>query len=186
MGKTSDQNDESILNPAVRAKLAERIEDLRAEQVFLLPRTAENGVALYSEFDTEARKIARSVGLDADFLFKSAERGYLHEYSADWLIAFAIAVGQDISVDAVRGIGAYILTRIRGLVSEGAYGGEEEQAPIKVTIQRVSRGVQGDIEIAGLCFEGEAQAVIDSIRETITPIANPPRPRQIEQHGDGA
>lgn len=157
-------------------ELSSHLDDL---SVIILPTEVRSGKAHYLPADTEARKVAKSVGLNAQFLYDAESRNYLHEYSADWVLTLAIAIGQDISVDLVTGLGQYILARARNAVRRGSYNGDEARVPLTITIQQVVHNERGGIELNGLFFEGEAQAVVDSISEVLAPIHRNIRTREL-------
>ncbi|MGC4956045.1 hypothetical protein ACLQ2P_22705 [Actinomadura citrea] len=169
----------------VQDHLSALADQLNGLAVAILPTGVRDGKAYYLETDAEARKLARSVGLEAKYLYDAHNRAYLHEYSADWVINLAIAIGHGISTELVVSLGKYIFARARSAVRRGQYDGDENRLPLRVTIQQVKRNDQGEITFDGLAFEGETQAVVASLREALIAMQEAPRSREIESGGSG-
>jgi hypothetical protein len=153
--------------------------------MLILPTQVRNGKAYYLPVDTEARRIAKSVGVNARFLYDGTSRSYLHEYSAGWILDLAVAIGQNISADLILGVGKYVLARAQNMVLRGVYGGEAERLPLKVTIQRAAQNERGEMELDGLSFEGEAGAVVDAIREVFSSAGITGRDACVREVGPG-
>jgi len=60
----------------------------------VLPPHERGGRSMYGPGDVDAVRLAREAGVNAAFLYKAANREYLHEYSAGWAIEFAIALAE--------------------------------------------------------------------------------------------
>ncbi|HEU5033062.1 MAG TPA: hypothetical protein VFV01_49660 [Spirillospora sp.] len=168
------------LPQSVQDRLREMADDLSGTTVIILPTEVRNDKVYYLPSDTEARKLAQKAGLNAQYLYDGEDRSYLHEYSADWVAAICIAIGGGASTELVVGLGKYVLARARGVVRRGHYNGDESTVPLKVTIQQVERTEDGDITYSGLSFEGEAQAVANSIQEVLAPIQDRAPVRELE------
>ncbi|WP_157407780.1 hypothetical protein [Actinomadura atramentaria] len=172
------------LPQSVQDRLREMIDDLSDITVVILPTEVRNGKVYYLPSDTEARKLAKKAGLNARYLYDGEDRSYLHEYSADWVANICIAIVGGVSTELVAGLGKYILARARSAVRKGHYDGDESEVPLKVTIQQAQKSQDGDIAYSNLSFEGEAQAVADSIQEVLKKIQGRAPERELEAGSD--
>nr|WP_157554617.1 hypothetical protein [Herbidospora sakaeratensis] len=162
--------------------------DLRGHQVLLLPTESRGGATYYKPDEMDAGRIARQVSLDASYLHEGQERRYLHEYSAGWVLDFAMAVGQNISADSLIAIGRYILARARVSTSKGVTNGPPEAVPTRVTIGHIRASSDGTVELDNLSFEGSADGVAKAIREVFSPrvVSSTARRESIEMSIEGS
>jgi hypothetical protein len=127
--------------------LAESMAKADSGKVFLIPRSVEDGVAIYQDSHIYATKELRGAGVDATFLAESEDRTFVSEFSHDIVYAIAIGIASNVSWDAAKAIWAYVRARSEGLARKG-------EVPI-VRLQ-VARFRDGDREIEGLTLEGPA------------------------------
>lgn len=127
--------------------LSQRFAKADPGQVFLIPRSIEDGVAIYQDSHIYAAKELRASGVDAAFLAESEDRTFVSEFSHDIVYAIAIGIASNVSWDTAKAIWAYVRARSEGLARKG-------EAPI-VRLQ-VAKFRHGDREIEGLTLEGPA------------------------------
>lgn len=124
-------------------------------EVLVLPSRVREGESYYSEFDIDAVRVARSAGVDVEFLDGADDRRYLSEYSAGVVLSFAVSVLQDLSVEGLKAIGSFFLAQLsQVLTNRTASDPHDVEMRIKVAAIRVR---SDEIEIKGL--EVEARGV---------------------------
>jgi hypothetical protein len=121
----------------------------RAEpgQVFLIPRSIEDGVAIYQDSHILAAKELRASGVDAAFLAESEDRTFVSEFSHDIVYAIAIGIASNVSWDTAKAIWAYVRARSEGLARKG------ETPMVRLQIAKFRHGNK---EIEGLTLEAPA------------------------------
>jgi hypothetical protein len=141
----------------IKDLLSERLVKARDDQVFLLPRKIEEGIAVYQDAHVYAAKELRSSGVDASFLAEAEARTFVSEFSHDIVYQIAIGIAGNLSWDAAKAIWAYIRARCAGLAREG------KTPTVRLHIARLRRG---DLEIEGLTLEGPAteETPVDLLR----------------------
>ena len=139
----------------VEDMLSQRLAIAEPGQVFLIPRSIEDGVAIYQDSHIYAAKELRASGVDAAFLAESEDRTFVSEFSHDIVYAIAIGIASNVSWDAAKAFWAYVRARSQGLT-------RTDQTPmVRLQIARLRRG---DREIEGLTLEVPAT---DEIPETL-------------------
>jgi len=124
--------------------LYERLAIAEPGQVFLIPRSIEDGVAIYQDSHIYAAKELRASGVDAAFLAESEDRTFVSEFSHDIVYAIAIGVASNVSWDAAKAFWAYVRARSEGLARKG------ETPMVRLQIAKFHHG---DREIEGLTLE---------------------------------
>lgn len=137
--------------------------------ILVLPPYQRDGRSLYGHADVDAVRLARKVGLNAAFLYGAEERRYLHEYSAGWLVAFAVALGANVSSVGLAALANYFMARARKAVDEGLHSGPVENVPIQVRVARFHRGADGEVTLKGLRIEGPAAPATETLRTLLRP-----------------
>lgn len=128
----------------VGSLLSERLERAEPRQVFLIPRSIEDGVAIYQDTHIYAAKELRASGVDAAFLAESEDRTFVSEFSHDIVYAIAIGIASNMSWDAAKALWAYVRARSEGLARKG------ETPMVRLQIAKLRHE---DLEIEGLTFE---------------------------------
>lgn len=137
--------------------------------ILVLPPYQREGRSLYGRADMEAVRLARKVGLNAAFLHGAEERQYLHEYSAGWLVEFAVVLGANISSVSVVALVNYFMARARKAVDEGLHPGPVEDTPTRVSLARFHRDASGEVTLKGLKIEGPAGHSAEALRALLSP-----------------
>jgi hypothetical protein len=152
----------------VEAALAERGPALGGRQLVLLPRETRDGRTYFLEDDIEALALAREVGLDAAFLFDGEDRRFLHENTAGWELAAAVAISEDLGATGIAALIRYLFQRVRHAKKEGLYRGEESTAPLKLTITQVRQdGASGDTSTQTVKIEGDLVSVTSVVERLL-------------------
>lgn len=137
-------------------------------QVLVLPSKLRNGNARYSETDLEAVKIARAAGVEAEFLDEPDERRFLGEYSAGVVVAFAIAVAEQLTVDGVIAVAKHIRAQVSSLQTRGLIS---DSAPptLRISAQQVRiRTLSAEVDIRELNVEAEGELAITRLVKALT------------------
>lgn len=164
----------SISLPAeIRAMLEAADPDVR---VFILPPYQRDGRSFYGPDDVDAVRLARGAGLNAAFLHKAKDREYLHEYSAGWVVDFAVAFAAHLAAEDVVGMLNYIIARARKAVREGLHAGPVEKVPLRITVASYQREAGGEMTLNGLEIEGSEAAAVEALRTLIEPDTRADRP----------
>ncbi len=164
----------TAIDDATLRRLKDRALDTTLPQVLVLPSQVRDRTAYYSEVDLEAVKVARSAGIDADFLDRGDDLRFLGEYSADVLLQFAIAVSQQLTVDGVAAVAKYLLEQLGSLHRRGVIRSPEETR-IRVDVQRVEvRTPTSHVAVEGLTFEAVGRHAVTQVLRGIAdgPIAD--------------
>jgi hypothetical protein len=153
------------MSGSIPAEVVERIRQRVAHgdfpTVLVLPSAVRRGEAFYTELDIEAVKNAREVGVDAAFLDAAEDRRYLSEYGAGVVLAFAVSVMQDLTVDGLKAVGSYFLAQIRRAIGAGLV--REDAAPTLRIDAEAVRVRPGDVEVRGLHVEAEGEQAITAL-----------------------
>jgi hypothetical protein len=158
----------SPIDEGTLARLRDRAAARPLPQVLVLPSQVRDGIGYYSELDVDAVKIARDAGVDAEFLDDRADRRFLSEYSADVIVAFAIAVAQQLTVDGVIAIGRYLLARL-GTLSRRGLTHAIEETRVRVDIDQVEvRTPSAEITVKGLRFEASGRHAVTEVVRGLT------------------
>ena len=131
--------------------------------MLVLPPYERGGRSMYGPDDVGAVRLAREAGTNAAFLQKAADREYLHEFSAGWVIEFAIALGANVAAAGIAGAVTYVKLRARDAVRQGLHPGPDEEVPVRMTVARIRRTTDGETSTA-FRVEGPAEAVADALR----------------------
>ncbi|GII32300.1 hypothetical protein [Planotetraspora mira] len=172
------------LSQDVSRRLEDLGPDLAGHQVLLLPTEMREGVTYYKPEEVNSGRMARQVFLDAAYLDAGQDRRFLHEYSAGWVLDFALAVGQNLSADGLIAIGRYILARAGYAISNKRHDGPLEAVPTRVTIGRVDRKSDGTVVVRNVCFEGHSEGVSMAVKEFLQPLLGSSLPRSLAIEGD--
>lgn len=166
-------------------KLEKRLLAGALPDVLVLPSAHRNGVAVYSELDVDAVKIARIAGVEAEFLDGPDEMRFLGEYSASVIVGIAIAVAESLTADGVKAVAKYVWSQLMTLHRRGLVE-SVEQAAVLITVQRIEiKGPQRTISIEGLTIQGKgAGAVSDLVRAIGSPTMADQVIQELDQ-GDG-
>lgn len=131
----------------IQPLLVERLADAEDEQVFLIPRGVEDGVAIYQDSHTFTVKDLKAAGVRAAFLAESQDRAFVSEFSHDVIYQIAIGIASNLTWDAAKTIWTYVHTRCEGLAARS------ESPRVRLQVAKLSKG---DVEIEGLTLEGPA------------------------------
>lgn len=156
---------ETGLDEETLARLRHRAATGPLPQVLVLPSEIRNGRRYYGEIDVDAVKVARALGVEAEFLYEGAARRFLSEYSAEVIVGFAIAVAQQLSADGVIAVGKYLLGRLASLAERGVIHAADETR-VRVEVERINvRTRETNISVNGMRIEAVGRhAVIEVIR----------------------
>lgn len=132
-------------------------------ELLILPPYQRGGQSIYGPDDVDAVRLARSAGLNAAFLQGAQNREYLHEYSAGWVVEFAIAAAAHVTVDSLTAMAKYLMARAQKAVDEGLHEGPTEQVTLRVRITRFRRDADGAITLKSLNIEGPATAASETL-----------------------
>ena len=149
------------LTADVLERLRERAKRGGFPAVVVLPSKVRDGKAYYSEFDLEAMKNAREAGVEAEFLDGTDERRYLSEYGADVVLAFAVSVMQDLTVEGLKAVGTYFLAQLRGATARLQLKGSGD-AEVSIDVAKI-RLRPGEVDIEGLHVKARGEKAIASL-----------------------
>ena len=163
--------------PVVTATLASDVEirlralgpDLGDHDMLILPPYQRDGESLYDLADTDALRLARKAGMDADFLHQSQDRRYLQEYSAGTVINFAIALGANITSQGLTPVINYVVARIQQAIDRGLHSGPVEAVPVSLEIASYSKSPEGAIKLEGLKANGLLTDITRTLRVLVSP-----------------
>ena len=132
---------------ALPDQVTQRLRKVRIDaapyEMYVLPPYQRDGCTLYGSDDLVAVRLARGVGLRAAFLDSAEDREYLQEYSAGYLVQFAVAFAANVATLPVTPLVDYIKARVRYIIDRGLHSGPEENVPISVTVAQYRRGADG-------------------------------------------
>jgi hypothetical protein len=171
---------EAVLFDDIEAILQTMGPSLHGHDLLVLPPYRRGGQSLYGPDDVNAVRLARGVGLNAAFLHNAEDREYLHEYSAGWVVEFAIATSANVTAIGLAATAKYIMARARKAVDEGLHKGPAEQVTLRVKFARFRRGSDGSMNLKGLDIEGPAPAVISALHTLLNPKNEVSASEQIE------
>lgn len=127
----------------------------------MLPSLLRGGTAYYGELDLEAVNAARALGVDADFLDPVEDRRFLSEFSSGLVLTIAMAVAQDLGVDALKAAGGYILATINDASRRGLLR-DRKDVNVRIRANRWRR--DGDvIEIEGLDVTASGEEAVRAL-----------------------
>jgi hypothetical protein len=171
---------EAVLFDDVEAILQTMGPSLHGHDLLVLPPYRRGGQSLYGPDDVDAVRLAHGAGLNAAFLHNAQDREYLHEYSAGWVVEFAIATSANVTAIGLAATAKYFMARARKAVDEGLHKGPAEQVTLRVKSARFWRGDDGSITIKGLNIEGPAPAVISALHTLLDPKNEVSSSKQVE------
>jgi hypothetical protein len=154
---------EAVLFDDIEAMLQTMGPSLHGYDLLVLPPYRRGGQSLYGPDDVDAVRLARGAGLNAAFLHDAQDREYVHEYSAGWVVEFAVATSANVTAIGLAATAKYFMARARKAVDEGLHEGPAEQVTLRVKFARFRRGVDGSITLKGLNIEGPASAVASAL-----------------------
>jgi len=120
----------------------------------ILPTQTRSGRTYYLADDVEAVRAARTVGLQAGYLDSPEERRYLNEFAASWELETALAVAQNLTVNGISAVIAYVWERVRIAIQRGRHPGPEVDVPVRLTIAQLERD---GVKVKGFEFVGPAE-----------------------------
>lgn len=135
----------------IEVQLRDRLNSDESAEILLLPRTVEDGTAIYQDTHITAAKDLRAAGVRASFLADPENRTFVSEFSHDVVYQIAIGLASNITWDAAKAFWAYVIASCEGLAAKG-------EAP-KVRLQ-IAKLHKGDLKIEGLTLEGPATSDI--------------------------
>lgn len=168
---------EAALFDDVEAMLQAMGPSLHGHDLLVLPPYRRGDQSLYGPDDVDAVRLARGVGLNAAFLHDAQDREYLHEYSAGWVVEFAIATSANVTAIGLAATAKYFMARAKRAVDEGLHEGPAEQVTLRVKFARFRRGVDGTITLKGLNIEGPAPAVASALHMLLDSNPEPDGPK---------
>jgi hypothetical protein len=136
-------------------------------EVLVLPTYQRDGRVLYGSHDLDAVRLARNNGLNAAFLHKAEDREYLHEYSAGWVVEFAIALSANVAAVGLTPLVNYVIARARQAVDHGLHSGPAEDVPLRMTVAHFHHGADGAMDLEGLKIKGPAGAAAEVLRALV-------------------
>jgi hypothetical protein len=160
---------EAVLYDDVEAMLRTMGSSLHGYDLLILPPYQRGGQSLYGPDDVDAVRLARSAGLNAAFLHGAQDREYLHEYSAGWVVEFAIAASAHVTAINLTAMAKYFMARARKAVDEGLHEGPAEQVTLRVKIARFRRDADGAVTLKRLNIEGPASAASAALHTLLSP-----------------
>jgi hypothetical protein len=164
---------EAVLDDDVEAMLWTMGPSLRGYELLVLPPYQRGGRSLYGPDDVDAVRLARSAGLNAAFLYGAQDREYLHEYSAGWVVEFAIAASAHVTAINLTAMAKYFIARARKAVDEGLHKGPVEQVTLRVNVARFRRDADGAVTLKRLKIEGPATAACAALHTLLSPDLEP-------------
>lgn len=131
--------------------------------VLILPSQVRNERSYYSELDVEAVKVARTVGVKAEFLDNDDDRRFLAEYSADVFVQLAVAVAQQLTVSGVTALAKYLLAQLGSLHDRGLIR-SPDQTRVRVDIERVDITTPShSVALTGVRFEAVGRHAVTQV-----------------------
>jgi len=167
-GRAEAQVTEAVLDDDVEAMLWTMGPSLQGYELLVLPPYQRGGKSLYGPDDVDAVRLARSAGLNAAFLHGGPDREYVHEYSAGWVVEFAIASSAHITAINLTAMAKYFMARARKAVDEGLHDGPVEQVTLRVKFARFRRDADGAVTLKRLNIEGPAAAVTAALHTLLS------------------
>lgn len=137
--------------PEIETQLRSKLSAAEQEEIVLLPRTIEDGTAIYQDTHITAVKELRAAGVQASFLAQPDNRAFVSEFSHDVVYQIAIGLATNITWDAAKALWTYVRARCEGLGAEG------EDPKVRLQIVKLQKG---DVKIEGLTLEGPATSDI--------------------------
>ncbi|HEV2370736.1 MAG TPA: hypothetical protein VGS19_01090 [Streptosporangiaceae bacterium] len=170
-GATDNQDSESGTVTIATAALGTEVEsmlrtmgpELDAHELLVLPPYEREGRSYYGDGDLDALRLARELGISAAFLHSPEDREYLQEYSAGFVVEFAVSVGEGVTAISIGFLAKYVLARARQALHKGLHAGPEKEIPLKLTVATVRREKNGSVKIKGLKVEGPAGDVAGAL-----------------------
>lgn len=120
----------------------------------ILPTQTRSGRTYYLADDVEAVRAARTAGLQAGYLDSPEERRYLNEFAASWELEMALAVAQNLTVNGIGTVIAYVWERVRLAIQWGRHPGPEVDVPVRLTIAQLE---YDGVKVKGLEIVGPAE-----------------------------